>query len=566
MFVGVWFLFASAPTLPAQSNAPAGEHRDRVHGTVINSFTHQPIAHALVRSPDNRFATLTDDRGQFEFEFPASEPLSGSTSVSFFSGSGIARESRFLAFGPNRPNQLMAEKPGFLAGDTREPAVSVVPDQQEVTILLNPEALIVGHIVLPYLDYLDRVRVELYRRELQQGSEHWIPAGTTQSRADGSFRFAGLAPGAYKLFTGELLDRDPLTLDPRGQLFGYPPAYYPSSSDFAAAEAIQLSPGMTFQANLKPIRQEYYPVKLPVLNAANNIQVEVCPQGHPGPGYSLSFYSGEAMIEGSLPNGTYTIHAISYGPDSMNGLTSITVAGGPATGATLVLLPNSSIKVSVREDFQDPNTLEQLRNMNGAQGTNAKRPNYMNVTLQSVGEFGYTPSFSLSPPGGTDDESLVIENVQPGSYRVQAMTYVGYVASMTSGGTDLLRKPLVVSQGGAPPAIEITLRDDGAQVDGTVEGFAPRGSTYQLPAVHFVPLPDSSGQFRVAWANGDGEFQLPQLAPGGYRVLAFERQRPELEFATEEELSRYDAKSRVIEVAAGQKEHVKLPLIQKSER
>src|SRR5258705_2306394 len=46
---------------------------DSVHGTVINGRTHEPIARALVYTPDNRYATLTDDRGHFEFKFPPQE-------------------------------------------------------------------------------------------------------------------------------------------------------------------------------------------------------------------------------------------------------------------------------------------------------------------------------------------------------------------------------------------------------------------------------------------------------------------------------------------------------------
>src|ERR1700746_2592251 len=50
---------------------PAGP--DSVQGTVINAKTNEPIARAVVYSPDNRYATLTDDRGHFEFKFPPQE-------------------------------------------------------------------------------------------------------------------------------------------------------------------------------------------------------------------------------------------------------------------------------------------------------------------------------------------------------------------------------------------------------------------------------------------------------------------------------------------------------------
>src|ERR1700688_1106316 len=59
--------FNGGPSYPVVSGP------DSVHGTVINNKTHEPIARALVYSPDNRYATMTDDRGHFEFKFPPPE-------------------------------------------------------------------------------------------------------------------------------------------------------------------------------------------------------------------------------------------------------------------------------------------------------------------------------------------------------------------------------------------------------------------------------------------------------------------------------------------------------------
>ena len=38
-----------------------------VHGIVVNAVTHDPVGRALVFSGDNRYATLTDGEGHFEF-------------------------------------------------------------------------------------------------------------------------------------------------------------------------------------------------------------------------------------------------------------------------------------------------------------------------------------------------------------------------------------------------------------------------------------------------------------------------------------------------------------------
>ena len=568
---------SSITRLSAQSTTPGIEQTDSLRGTVLNSLTHEPISRALVFSPDNRFATMTDDRGHFEFTLPRPE----AEKTAGFAGTSDVRSletSQLQQAGINRPTMLMARKTGFLSRNNGQEVLQISPAQQELTISLVPEARIVGHIVLPGSDGSDKIQVELYRRQVREGREHWDPAGRAMSRSDGEFRFAELSAGSYKLLTHELLDRDPLTFNPRGQLFGYPPVYYPAAPDFATAGVIRLSPGETFDAKVSPAKREYYPVKLGVTNAPAGLSmgIQVWPQGRAGPGYSLGYNTADGLIEGSLPDGTYTVQVTTQGPNAMAGMLNITVRGAALSGPAITLVPNSSIAVSVKEEFQHADTVPQgITIISGSRPVpeNGRRPNYLQVTLLPAEEFGFAPSASLRPPTGPEDESLIIENVQPGRYRVHVNTSIGFVSSITSGGTDLQRQPLVVGPGGATPPIEITVRDDGAQVEGTIEGTTStevRRAGFNSPGqllgnVYFVPVADSGGQFSEAWVSQDGKFQLQQLPPGAYRVLAFDRQQPDLEYASDEVMGQYDSKTKVIRVVPGQKEHLRLPLITASE-
>ena len=229
----------------AQGNPSRTGQTDSVHGTVLNSVTHEPVGRALVSSPDNRFATMTDDRGQFEFP------------------------------GPNLPTMLTARNPGFLAESAGMHNLGLSPTQKELTIFLVPEAHIVGRVVLPAFGSSDEIQVEIYRRQVQEGRALWVSAGTAKTKSSGEFRFAELSPGQYKLFTHESLDRDPVIANQRGQLYGYPPIYFPAARDFASAGSIQLSAGSTFYADLSPVRQAYYPVKLGVTNAPSGAPISI---------------------------------------------------------------------------------------------------------------------------------------------------------------------------------------------------------------------------------------------------------------------------------------------------
>src|SRR5712692_4910734 len=461
----------SITQLSAQSSAAGIEHTASLRGTVVNGVTQEPISRALVFSPDNRFATMTDDRGHFEFTFP---PAEGERTAGFAGNSDVQslETSRFQQARTNRPTTLMARKPGFLSRNNGQEGFQISPTQQELTIPLVPEARVVGHVILPGSDGSDKIQVELYRRQVREGREHWDSAGMVMSRSDGEFRFAELSAGSYKLLTHELLDREPLTFNPRGQLFGYPPVYYPAVPDFATATVIRLLPGATFQANITPAKREYYPVKVGVANAppGSGIGIQVWPQGHPSPGYSLGYNAEDGLIEGLLPDGSYTVEVTAYGPNAMMGMLSFPIGGAAVSGPAVALLPASSITVNVKEEFQNTQITPQLTTITTQSNTfeaSQRRPNYLGVTLVPDEEFGSTPAASLRPPTGPEDESLVIENVQPGRYRVNVNAGIGFASSITSGGVDLLRKPLVVGLGGATPPIEIAVRDDGAEIEGT---------------------------------------------------------------------------------------------------
>jgi hypothetical protein len=71
-----------------------------VRGIVVNAVTHEPIGRALVYSPDNRYAMLTDGEGHFEFTLPKAAGDNGG--VTFTTGN------------PGKLSFLMARKPGFL--------------------------------------------------------------------------------------------------------------------------------------------------------------------------------------------------------------------------------------------------------------------------------------------------------------------------------------------------------------------------------------------------------------------------------------------------------------------
>lgn len=564
LVVAGWIAVGQAAGQELQAN----EQQKSVRGTVINTVTHAPIARALVYSLDNRFAMMTDSEGRFEFSLPKEDSQE----------SGVLAPGSYIvsSFGPvNNRLGLMARKPGFL-DDRRESGEIEASPGDEITISLMPEALIKGRVTLSTNDPATAVSVQLFLKELHDGLPRWVPGPSARANSAGEFRFAELPAGSYKLLTHELMDNDPVGTVPGGQLYGFPPVYYPGAADFAAAAPIELQAGQTVEADLSLIRQPYYDVRIPVTNGeVNGLSVQVYPQGHRAPGYSLGYNGAEHRVEGLLPNGNYVVEGEVMGTDSAAGTVNIKVAGAPVAGPTMTLIPNSSISLDVKEEFSDTKwngstSWSDGRHTFSSRGARA----YLQVTAETADESGQPRMGSLRPPTRPNDNALVLENLPPGRYWLRLSTSRGYVAAATMGTTDLLREPMAVAPG-ANTTIEIKMRDDGAELKGTLGNLSadpsmPVGAVFTgmyLPKawVYCVPLPDSAGQFQQLGVSADGTFTSPMMTPGDYRVLAFAKQQPNLPYRDPEAMRAYESKGPVIHLAAGQKANVQLQVIANSE-
>lgn len=552
-------------TIVTQAGAQ-GLQRERsenniVRGTVINAVTQAAISRALVLTPDNRIAVLTDGEGHFELTLPKQDPGTGS----FGSYMGSAFSAPRLYARRGQSFFLVARKPGFLddAGGRRSNGAQSSSD--ELIIALMPEAIIKGRITVTSGDAALGIMVQLFSRQVVDGLPRWTQGEMASANSAGEFRFAELRPGSYKLVTREFMDNDPVTNVPGSQQYGYPPVYYPGTSDFSGSSTIEITAGQEFEADLSLARQAYYPVHIPIANAQGVAGLDVSVQGQRGPGYSLGYNASEQRVEGLLPNGNYVVEASTFGQNAVNGSVSLHVTGAPIDGPAITLLPSSSIKLDVREEFNDTNWNTSTTWTDGKRTFTGPRT-YLQASVESADDFVQQPSGVIRPPSGPNDDSLVIENLVPGRYWLRLHTGRGYIASATQGTTDLLRQPLTIGSGPAAP-IEVTVRDDVAELDGTVTALAQQsnmGAEASEPGqvmVYCVPLPDSPGEFMQVPVSDDGKFTSPQIAPGDYRILAFYGRHEELAYRDREAMKAYESKGIVVHLGAGQKATVQIQTI-----
>ena len=559
------FILATSCLVFSQQAQPESEATERIQGTVINQVTGEGIGRALVFSPDNRYATLTDGQGHFEFTVLKPEENSDANGTFVF-GQRPAATMRGGSF-----TGLSARKPGFL-----EDPYSATPAERgaSITIRLVPEAIIKGRVVVSDAEAAAGINVELYSRVVQEGAPRWARSQNAIANSNGEFRFADLKPGTYKIMTHEMLDTDPAVLAAGAQIYGFPPVCFPSAGDFVSGVPIQLAAGEIFQADIPLTRQPYFRVRVPLTNySEGGVNVYVEARGHPGPGYELGYNQQTQSIDGLLPKGNYLIEATSFGQVSSSGSVHTTVAGNSEQNPALTLVPGSQIPVIVREEFSS-------HDWNGSASFNDRGHSvymrngprvYLGMSLHPSDEFAEHGFASLRGPSSPNDNALVIDGAEPGHYWVRATTARGYVASLSSGGLDLLHEPLTISAG-THAQIDVTLRDDFAKLVGKISGLRTAGigerqqSGSELPGptsyVYWVPLPDSSGQFGETLVRSEGEFTA-DVAPGTYRVMAFDGPRNSMPYRDAEAMHAYETLGQVVHIVAGQTQNVQLQLITK---
>lgn len=566
-FLAIGFLTAvsiSSGQMP-QQGLEASEDAASIRGTVVNAVTGAPVGRALVYSPDNRFVALTDGEGRFEFSLPKKDSR--------------REESLGLASGPNSRSSftgadgpvLWARKPGFLDDPRDRARVGTVPGSNSI-ISLTPEALIKGRVALSTNDPATGVTVQIYSRQVQDGLPSWVLRQSVQTNSAGEFRFAELQAGSYRLLTREFVDDDPVTAGLGRQMYAFPPVYYPNAPDFGSATTIEVAAGQTIEAMLSLTRQPYYDVKIPVNTGeiGGGVNVRVSPQGRGGPGYSLGYNPTESRIEGSLPNGNYIVEGETYGAESAVGVVNIRIAGGPVGGPPMTLVRNAGIRLNIEEEFANSGQVYSGSWSNGKHtfsysGARA----YLQVSAESVDGFDGRRTWALLPPTRPNDDSLVLEGPPPGRYWLRLRSSHGYVAAASTGATDLLHAPFAVAPG-SNMTIEIRVRDDGAELEGTVTGLPAQPAREQglmggliSPGawVYCVPLPDSAGQFQQLGAWTGGSFSSRMLAPGDYRVMAFTREQRDLPYRDPEAMRVYESKGQVVHLTAGQKAKVQVQVI-----
>ena len=524
----VWHI--QIPSASPQQTAP---ELVEFRGRVVNSVTGEPVADALVQiyAPGQRVQFTTSD-GTFVF-------------------TGL----------PPGSYSPVAKKPGFFNDQELSipapPALVQSAQSEPVVLKLTPEAIIYGEVKNENDQPLDGVIVRAQQLQVLNGQRQLVTLRDAISDDEGKFRLAELRQGRYYLSFPSTNGGGWSTiyqLNSKKQVEqGYGAQFYPGVPDIKSATVIEIRPGTQVHI-VQALRPErLFEVSGVVHGAGPESGLNLMLMNTSGDvvqkGVRIDRNTGQFQVQG-VPAGAYLLRVTANMRRALRNTASGPLAladeerrpltatlplqvYSDVSGLVVALGTGTSLGVEVNDETSDNNR--------------ANRPHQVFLQM-APHEFSGFSSAIMMPPNPSDRRAMTrFEGLAPDTYTVEARPNgPWYISSLRCGSEDLLRDDLTISQGASLPPIEVTLRDDGAQLTVKVK---EKGQS----AVAGVLLFSSDYPRRSQFLGSATSLSTGNLAPGTYYAIAM-RGADSLEFRDPTVMARYLA--HATEVTLGPRANV----------
>jgi hypothetical protein len=445
--------------------------------------------------------------------------------------------------------------------------IKVAPEQElkDLDFKLLPQAVITGRALDEEGEPLARVQIQMMRQRFVQGKQQLMPMGGTQTIDTGEFRVSDLAPGRYWVSA---------TYHGRMAMFGATPArntadkpeeeyvttYYPGSADQASARPIDVQAGQEMPGiDIRMQKARVYRIRGKVTGGTQplrNVRLAVHPRER---GALMGFMGGvggavkeDGTFEiGSVQPGSYYLTALTMqGVQRVVGKVAVNVSHENVENVALVLGSSVTVKSSIRIEG-DVAQLEQ------AQG---KKITFGAVRMQLLPIEGI--QFNAAGGSVKDDGSFVIENAGPERYRILAVNLPEgtWLKSIRTGDQEVLNSGLDLSAG-VPVSVQVTLGSEPGQIGGTVQDAKQKPASGSM--VTLLPNPmkeDRHDLYRMTTTDQNGQFTLQGIAPGEYKLFAWEDIEPG-RYMDPEFLKPHESKAQKIVIKAKGQQQVSIEQI-----
>jgi hypothetical protein len=478
-------------------------------GSVVNGLTGEPIPRAriMLMGGNGQLSVAADSSGRWS-----------------------------LSNVPCGQVQMMASRPGFLnmnpgqpraRGPFRPVILTSGSPTHDIKIQLTPQAVVAGKVVDDQGDPIMNAQVLPFSSRVVEGRRTFQPAGNAMTNDLGEFRLANLNAGKFIVCAhGNASGGDSSAL---GE------SCYPGPVEGGAASAMELAAGRETRVDftLHEVPTVHVRGTLTGMPKDRGAGVTLVRRGN-----GLNMIPGPAGVRPARigPDGKFDVAGVTPGSYMLS--TDYFEAGSRLMGRVPVDVGNSDVDgvaVHLEPGFTVTGTLR-IESKSGQ----AAPGQQFNFNLRALEPMAGGGQMKWSE----DHSTFTIADLAPGTYRLEPFPAGQFfVKSATLAGRDILREDIPITQSAGP--IEVVMSDDAAAIDAQVTGAEDQ------PALSSWVMVLQNGQRpRSAMTGADGHIKIQGLAPGDYRVYAWDDFQ-QIEYANPDWMQRYGGNGVAVSVQAG---------------
>jgi hypothetical protein len=405
--------------------------------------------------------------------------------------------------------QLTARRDGFATetlgalteGKKREPVVLAPGDRKSgLVIKMTPHAVISGRVVDEDGDPIQGVPVSTMVYEYTSRGRELVEGRSTSTDDRGEYRMFDVPAGKYLLKFAH-----------RGMRMGRPDdaeyfaaTYFPGVPEPANAAPLEIKAGQQLNGIGIALRKARLATIRGRVIAPPNVSVSVglmisTDRGTSSTSNSIEDKEYRFMLPGLAPGPVYITANYMFNGQRFNAQLPVEVGSSDINGLELRPGPPLEIPGTVRID-----------------GQSTEKVGLMQISAQVPGR-GASESVK-------DDGTFLLRGLSTDRYRIAVNRAPSlYIKSIQWGTSDITTELLDLTVGLPPrPELSIVLGADGAQIEGAVMNDKEPA---EGAVVTLIPTGNRRAPqyFKNATVGSNGRFTLRAIAPGPYRVIAWDK-------------------------------------------